>query len=138
MLHKFRIYDLSRSIIIMNSQPPNRLNFFNYSDTLQHLVPRMKDVGATHTNLVAVLMALPSLKDLIYKAANANTRSTDVVETTKPLLLELTKAAVTVLRANMDVALMDRLRRKERSSWDALMYQKTDKVSHIITACVLF
>lgn len=95
----------------------------------------MKDVGATHTNLVAALMALPSLKDLAYKAAIANTPSTGVVETAKPLLRDLTKAAVTVLRAKMDVALMDRLRRKGKSSWDALMYQKTDKVSFIIVIC---
>lgn len=85
-------------------------------------------MGATHTNLVAALMVLLPLKDLTYKAATANSLSTDVVETARLLLLDLTKKAAAVLRANIYVAQMDKLRRKERSSWDALMYQKTDKV----------
>lgn len=90
-------------------------------------------MSATHINLVAALMALPSRKDRTYKAASANILSTDVVETARLLLLDLTKVAATVLRANMDVAPMVKLRQKERSSWDVLMYQKTDKVNAIIT-----
>lgn len=86
-------------------------------------------MGATHTNLAAALMALPLRKDRTYKDAIANILSTDVVVMARQLLLDLIKAAATVLRVNMDVALMDKLRRKETSSWDALMYQKTDKVS---------
>lgn len=94
-------------------------------------------MGVTHTNLVAALMVLPSLKDLTYKAATANTLSTDVVEMARLLLLDLIKVDVTVLQANMDVARMDKLRRKEINSWDALMYLKTDKVSPIITVSVI-
>lgn len=94
-------------------------------------------MSATHINLVVALMALQSLKDLTYKAASANTLSMDVVETARPLLLDLRTVAATVLQANMDVALMDKLRHKERSSWDALIYQKIDKVSPVATAVYL-
>lgn len=95
-------------------------------------------MSATHTNLVAALMALPSLKDQTYKAVTANILSMDVVETAKLVLLDLTKMVATVLRANMDVAPMGKPKHKERSSWDALIYQKTDKARPIIIAMYIF
>lgn len=67
-------------------------------------------------------------KALIYRVATASTLNMAAVEMAKRLLLVRNKLVVTAHLVNMDAALMDRLKPKERSSSDVLTYLRIDKV----------
>lgn len=94
----------------------------------QPKVSSSKAVTVTRTSSVVVRMASPSLRVLTVKAVTAVNPNMDVVVTRILQLLDLTWRAAIAHPASMVAALMDKLKLKERNSWDALIFLRVDKL----------